>query len=50
MGLLAGVTAIVFVPLGTKLRSSIQRQVFSQIVRALLLVMAIRLLYGAWLG
>lgn len=50
MSLLAVVPAIVFVPLGTKLRGLIQPHVFSQIIRALLFVMAMRLLYGAWLG
>ncbi len=50
MSLLAVVPAIVFVPLGTKLRGLIQPHIFSQIIRALLFVMAMRLLYRAWLG
>ena len=50
VSLLAVIPAITFVPLGTKLRSLIQPHVFRSIVRALLLVMAVRLLYGAWLS
>lgn len=48
--LLAVLPAIVFMPLGSKLRSLIQPQVFSRIIRALLFVMAVRLIYGAWLS
>lgn len=50
VSLLAVLPALVFVPLGTKLRSLIQPQVFTQIIRALLFVMAVRLIYGAWLS
>ncbi len=50
MSLLAVLPAIAFVPLGTRLRGLIQPQVFGQIIRVLLLVMAARLIYGAWLS
>ena len=50
VSLLAVIPAIVCVPLGAKLRSLIRPELFSRIIRALLLVMAVRLLYGAWLA
>ena len=50
VSMLAVLPAIVFVPLGTKLRGLIQPHLFSRIIRALLFVMAVRLIYGAWLS
>ncbi len=48
--LLAVIPAIVFVPLGAKLRGLIEPHVFSRIIRLLMFVMAARLIYGAWLS
>jgi hypothetical protein len=50
VSMLAVLPAIVFVPLGTKLRGLIQPHLFSRIIRALLFVMAVRLIYSAWLS
>ena len=48
--MLAVIPAIAFVPLGTKLRSLIEPQVFTRIIRVLMFIMAMRLIYGAWLA
>jgi uncharacterized membrane protein YfcA len=48
--LLAVIPALAFVPLGVKLRGSVEPQVFSRIIRALMFIMACRLIYGAWLA
>ena len=44
------IPALAFVPLGVKLRGSVEPQVFSRIIRALMFIMACRLIYGAWLA
>ena len=48
--LLAVVPAIVFVPVGAKLRSLIAPHVFTRIIRVMMFFIALRLIYGAWLG
>jgi uncharacterized membrane protein YfcA len=48
--MLAVIPAIAFVPLGSKLRGLIEPQVFTRIIRVLMFVMAMRLIYGAWLA
>jgi hypothetical protein len=47
--LLAILPTIVFVPLGQKLRGHINPETFNRIIRGLMLIMAARLLYAAWL-
>ena len=47
---LAVIPAIAFVPLGSKLRGLIEPEVFSRLIRVLMFVMAMRLIYGAWLS
>jgi uncharacterized membrane protein YfcA len=46
--LLAIVPALLFIPVGARLRKFITQRGFELIIRLTLLVMALRLLYGAW--
>ena len=46
--IVAVIPAIVFVPLGSKLRNVIEPEVFTRIIRVLMFIIAIRLIYGAW--
>lgn len=48
--LLAVIPAVIFVPLGSKLRDLIEPAVFTRLIRVLMFVMAMRLIYGAWLA
>lgn len=46
--MMAVIPVIVFVPFGSKLRNVIEPEVFSRIIRVLMFIMAMRLIYGAW--
>ena len=46
--LLAIVPAIVFIPVGVRARRLISPQSFDRLIRLLLVVMGVRLIYGAW--
>ena len=47
---LAVIPALLLVPLGTRLRAYLSPRLFGVVIRLLLLVMAVRLVYGAWLA
>jgi len=48
--MLAVIPAIAFVPLGARLRAVMEPAMFSRIIRVVMFIMAMRLLYGAWLA
>lgn len=48
--MLAVIPAVAFVPLGAKLRALLDPDMFSKIIRVVMFIMAMRLIYGAWLA